>query len=90
MSMFAVIFHDAAPEMIDRLKAAYPHPDHLEVQPDTYLISGDLLIEDITKVLGMTPDGDGAGLVIRCNGTYSGRTYRRNWDWLARATEITV
>ena len=89
MALFAVMFHDHDPEAIERLKEAYPAPDHIELQPDVYLINGDLLIEDILKRLRIDrPDGRGA-LVFRLNGTYGGKTYRSVWDWLAR-TEVLV
>ena len=89
MALFAVMFHDHDPEAIEQLKAAYPAPDHLELQTGVYLINGDLLIEDILKRLDIDrPEGQ-AALVFRLNGTYGGKTYRSVWDWLAR-TEVLV
>ena len=89
MALFAVMFHDHDPEAIERLKAAYPAPDHLELQTGVYLINGDLLIEDILKRLGIDRSEGQSALVFRLNGTYGGKTYRSVWDWLAR-TEVLV
>ena len=90
MAIFAVILHDPDPSVITRLENAYPDPDHLRIQPNVYLITGDFLIEQIVRDLHFTQEATDAGIVFRLNGTYGGRTYPSVWDWLARAAKIPV
>ena len=90
MSTFAVILNEPNDEVVARLKEAYPEPDHLELNRNVYLLSGDLLIENVIERLGFKGEDaidDAVGIVLRLNGTYSGRNYRSVWDWLARAEE---
>ena len=88
MSTFAVILNEPNDEVVARLKEAYPEPDHLELNSNVYLLSGDLLIENVIERLGFKGENaidDAVGIVLRLNGTYSGRNYRSVWDWLACA-----
>ena len=90
MSAFAVILNEPNEQVIARLKEVYPDPDHLELSPTAYLVSGNLLIEDVAAKLGFKGEDaiEGAvGVVLRLNGTYGGRSFRSVWDWLARAGE---
>ena len=90
MSTFAVILNEPNDEVVARLKEAYPEPDHLELNRTVYLLAGDLLIENVIERLGFKGENaidDAVGIVLRLNGTYSGRNYRSVWDWLARAEE---
>ena len=90
MSTFAVILNEPNDEVVARLKEAYPEPDHLELNRTVYLLAGDLLIENVIERLGFKGEhaiDDAVGIVLRLNGTYSGRNYRSVWDWLARAEE---
>ena len=90
MSTFAVILNEPNDEVVARLKEAYPEPDHLELNSNVYLLSGNLLIENVIQRLGFKGENaidDAVGIVLRLNGTYSGRNYRSVWDWLARAEE---
>ena len=84
MSIFAVIIHDPDAGVGSQLEQAYPEREQIQLAPNIYLVSGDLLITDIVERIGLKEEPSG-GVVFRLNGTYSGRTYPRVWDWLARA-----
>lgn len=91
MSMFAVILNEPNETVVSRIEETYPEPNHLQISPTAFLVSGDLLVEDVTSRLGFSGDAavEGAvGVVLRLNGTYGGRTYRTVWDWLARAEGV--
>lgn len=90
MSAFAVILNKPDAQVVARLKEVYPYPDHLELSPDAYLVSGNLPIEDVAAKLGFKGEDaieDAVGVVLSLSGTYGGRTFRSVWDWLARAGE---
>lgn len=93
MSVFAVLLQDptAAEKLGNLIEQTYPEPDHININDMAWLISGDLLINDIADNLHLrAPDEDegeySIGIVLRLNGTYTGLSYSPTWDWLARST----
>ena len=83
-----MIEHDRAQSsVIERIERTYPEPVHLKLASNVYLLTGDFLIDHLMDALGFKGEAaDAVGLVMRLNGTYSGRTYQSVWDWMARAT----
>lgn len=91
MAVFAVILneHEEASTLQERIEKAYPEPDHIAISSSAWLLSGDLLVNEIAEKLGMHADAESPllGTILRLNGTYSGLQYSSVWDWLARSTQ---
>ena len=89
MSAFAVILNnpEEAETIGARIEREYPEPNHLSVSPTAWLISGDLLIQEIVEKLGLRTEAESPvlGVVLRLNGTYAGYNEQSVWDWLARS-----
>ena len=90
MATFAVILNEPNDALVGTLKEAYPEPDHYKLTEDVYLVTGDLLIDDITRTLGFEEAEPAVGAVFRLNGSYGGHSYRTLWDWLRRAEMLRV
>ena len=93
MSLFAVVLNEPNEKIAERIRDAYPDPDHIKVNETVYLVTGDMLIDTLLEksgLMGESAVADAAGFALRLNGTYGGRTYRNIWDWFERATEVNL
>ena len=92
MSAFAILLHDDEPEsnarLIERLEDQYPGGKRFKFSDGIYIVTGPRLVSDVSEGLGMVgPDADAYGVVLRLNGSFSGRSSVRLWDWLKAADQ---
>ena len=92
MSAFAVILHDNEPEanelLRERIKQQFPGDQHFQFSDNVYLVTGERLVDKVTAKLGFDGGDDVFGAVLRLNGSFSGRSWTRLWDWLKAAEEV--
>ena len=86
MSAFVVLLHDDEGESTDRLrskiKEKFPGSEHFEFSEHTYLVTGPRLVTDVLDTLGLDDDETLYAAVLRLNGSYSGRSWLKLWDWM--------
>ena len=86
MRIFAVHISDDSPaEVVNRLRAQYPTPQHYEVSERFFLVSDETISEFIAENIGIRGDnrvGGSRGAVFGLNGEYSGFDNRAIWEWL--------
>ena len=92
MSAFAIILHEDEPEanekVRNRIEEVYPDSKHFAFSPLAYLVTGPRLVDDVINDLGLHDDDDIVyGAVLRLNGSFSGRSWERLWDWLRAADQ---
>lgn len=92
MSAFAIILHEDEPESNDKVRARiaekYPGSEHFEFSPFTYLVTGPRLVSEVVDTLGLQDDDEVVyGAVLRLNGSFSGRSWTKLWDWLRAADQ---
>ena len=92
MSAFAVILHDDEPESNEKIRARieveYPGSEHFKFSPLTYFVTGPRLVTEVVDTLGLQNDDDVVfGAVLRLNGSFSGRSWTKLWDWLRAADQ---
>lgn len=90
MSAFVVLLHDDEPEssakLRGRIKEKFPESEHFEFSDHAYLVTGPRLVTDVLDQLGFDDDEKLFAAVLRLNGSYSGRSWNKLWDWM-RSTE---
>ena len=91
MGTFAVLLHDDEPEanerVRERIEEKFPEDQHYRFGDTVYIISGPRLADEVVKALGLADDTDLAAVVLRLNGSYTGRSWTSFWDWMRAANE---
>ncbi len=85
MPTFAIILNEPNAEVERRIQAC---GECLKVNAVSWLVTGDLSVEEIIDVIGFTgetPVANAAGFVFSLNGSYAGRVDKDAWEWLDRA-----
>lgn len=92
MSAFAILLHDdpTAAEIRAKIKDTYPDPDRYEFSEHVYLITGPKLATEITAALGLDDNPELNAAILRLNGSYSGRSWLKLWDWMQAAASTTT
>ena len=92
MSAFAVILHEDEPESSAKIRAHieehYPGSNHYKFSDFVYFVTGPRLVSDVLDTLGFDDDDDLYGAVLRLNGSFSGRSWTKLWDWMKAAEEV--
>lgn len=93
MSGFVILLHtdeqkESNDEIRKRIKAEYPGSEHFEFSEFTYLVTGPRLTSDVREALGINEENSLSAAILRLNGSYSGRSWVRLWEWM-RAAEAT-
>ena len=86
MSTFAIILNEPNAEVEQRIRDAYG--DCLKVNDASWLVVGDLSVDEIIDVIGFRGEAtvaNAAGFVLSLNGSYAGRVNKDTWDWFDRA-----
>lgn len=86
MSTFAIILNEQNAEVEQRIRDAYG--DCLKVNDASWLVAGDLSIDEIIDAIGFRGEAtvaNAAGFVLSLNGSYAGRVNKDAWAWLDRA-----
>ena len=52
MSLFAVVLNEPNEKIAERIRDAYPEPDHIKVNETVYLVTGDMLIDTLLEKSG--------------------------------------
>lgn len=88
--MFVVLLHEDEPEASDKIRRLiekhFPGSAHYKFSNCVYLVTGPRLVSEVTDALGFDDDESLYGAVLRLNGSHSGRSWVKMWDWL-RASE---
>ena len=91
VSAFAVLLHDdeteSKEELTRRIEEAYPGDKHFKFSDGVYIVTGPRLVDDVAKTLGLHDEADRFGVVLRLNGSFSGRSWTNLWDWLRAADQ---
>ena len=89
MGTYAVYLKAETPESINRavdlLEENYSERQRYRVAEDFFLISGPYMSGEITKALVLDEDPDLNLVVLRLNGSFSGRSWPSLWEWLKSA-----
>lgn len=92
MIAFVVLLHPDEPDSVKELKAAideqFPGKQHFKFSKHAYLITGADFTSDITEKIGMDSSDELYGAVFRLNGSYSGNSWVKLWEWLKAAEEV--
>lgn len=86
MSTFAIILNEPNAEVEQRIRDACK--EYLKVNDASWLVVGDLSVEEIIDVIGFrgeTTVANAAGFVLSLTGSYAGRVNKDTWDWFDRA-----
>ena len=92
MSAFVIMLHDddtSNDELRSSIEKTYPGSSHYKFSDFVYLVTGPRLVSDITHDLGFDDDGNEKlyAAILRLNGSYSGRSWIKLWDWLQAAEQ---
>ena len=86
MSAFVVMLHedepDAAVVLRERIEEQFPGSEHFKFSDHIYLVTGVRLVSDVLQKLGLDDDVNLYAAVLSLNGSYSGRSWSRLWDWM--------
>ena len=92
MSAFLVLLHDEDEDenknsfVRESITTKYPDDAHVEFSDHAFFVVGPRLVEDLANDIGLLDDEPPRrGVVLRLNGSHSGRSWRRLWDWLREA-----
>ena len=89
MSAFAVILHEdeleSSVKLRERIEEHYPGSEHYKFSDHVYLVTGPRLTTDVTEALGFNQDDDLYAAVLSLNGSFSGRSWVKLWEWLKSA-----
>ena len=92
MSAFVVLLHDdetaeADNDLIrEQLRSNYEEADLFEFSDSVFFVTGPRLVDDVATGLGLMDDEQPRrGVVVSLNGSHSGRSWKRLWDWLRAA-----
>ena len=86
MATFAIILNEPNAEVEQRIRDACE--DSLKLNDASWMVVGDLSIDEITDVVGFAGEAtvaNAAGFVLSLNGSYAGRVNKDAWAWLDRA-----
>lgn len=91
MGTFAILLHhdepDANATLVERIEEKYPEDQHYRFGDTVYIVTGPRLAEDVVKTLGLADDTELAAVILRLNGSYTGRSWTSFWDWMRAASE---
>ena len=91
MGTFAVLLHEDEPEsnatIHERIETNYPEDKHYKFAENLYMVTGPRLADEVVEALGMMEDGDLTAVVLRLNGSFTGRSWTSFWDWMRAANE---
>ena len=91
MGTFAILLHHDEPDsntkLVERIKEKYPGDQHYQFGDTVYIITGPRLADDVVQALGLAEDTALAAVVLRLNGSYTGRSWTSFWDWMRAANE---
>ncbi|MDE0669023.1 MAG: hypothetical protein OXI48_08360 [bacterium] len=91
MGTFAVLLHEDERESNDmireRIETRYPKDEHYKFAENLYLVTGPRLANEVVEALGMTENDSLAAVVLRLNGSFTGRSWTSFWDWMRAANE---
>ena len=94
MGTFAVILQETDPEKAatirERITTRYPDGKHFRISDEIFLVSGPVLSQDIADALGVEDDPEMLLIVLRLNGSFSGRSWSTLWEWLRAADRASV
>lgn len=89
MSAFVILLHENEPLSNDKLRASieekFPGSEHFRFSENAYLVTGVSLTSDVTERIGMEESDELYAAVLRLNGSYTGNSWARFWDWLGAA-----
>lgn len=92
MSAFVVLLHDDEQESNEKLRASikqkFPGSEHFEFSDHAYLVTGPRLVTDVLDELGLDDDETLFAAVLRLNGSYSGRSWLKLWDWIQSTERV--
>ena len=90
MPMFAVVLNEPNDAVAERIRAAWPEPEHIAVGETVYLVAGDMPIDTVLEkagLIGASPVEGATGFALQMSGTYGGRAHKTIWDWFDRAAD---
>ena len=91
MGTFAVLLHEDESEsnatIRERIEKNYPQGHHFKFAENLYLVTGPRLANEVVQALGMVEDVHLAAVVLRLNGSFTGRSWTSFWDWMRAANE---
>lgn len=92
MSAFAIILHDeeSSPRLRKLIEEGYPGSEHFKFPDSVYFVTGPRLVTEVTASLGFDDDADLYAARLRLNGSFSGRSWIRLWDWLKAAEVLMI
>lgn len=89
MSAFVILLHEDEPLANEKLSASieekFPDSEHFKFSSHAYLVTGERLVSDVIERLGFDDDDTLFAAVLRLNGSYSGRSWLKLWDWMQSA-----
>ena len=88
MSAFLVLLHDDDDNEVirERISSSYPESDHFRFSDSVFFVTGPRLVDDVANEIGLMDDENPRrGVVVRLNGSHSGRSWKTLWDWLRAA-----
>ncbi len=92
MSAFLVLLHENEPEANGKLRQQiekkYPGSSHYKFSDHVYLVTGPRLVNEVQEALGFDEDEKLYGAILRLNGSFSGRSWTKMWDWLKSTEQI--
>ena len=90
-SAFAIMLHDGEYESNARLRAKiekkFAGSGHYKFSDHVCLVTGPRLATDVLSTLGSGDDESPHAAVFRLNGSFSGRSWTKLWDWTLAAGE---
>ena len=91
MGAFVVMLHDDEPESNAKLRAGieekFSGSEHFKFSDHVYLVTGPRLVTDVLSTLGFDDDENLYAAVFRLNGSFSGRSWTKLWDWMKSAED---
>lgn len=84
MSIFAIVLHEANPEVAERIDSQYP--GNFAYNDTFYLVNSSSISATIALNIGLKGDDridESSGVVFKLNDSFSGFTKRSLWEWLS-------
>lgn len=89
MGTFAVLLHEQEEESSARIRKrlvdAFAKSDYFEFSEHVYLVTGAPLTTDVADKLEITEDEQAFAAILSLNGSYSGRSWSKLWEFLRQA-----
>ena len=64
---------------------AFPESDYYKFSEHVYLVTGAPLTTDVAEKLEITEDEQAFAAILSLNGSYSGRSWSKLWEFLRQA-----